>query len=507
MKIFISYARKDAFDFAVNLHKKLNQVSDVQAWMDTSLEYGKRWTHQLQTQIRLADVVIILVSEDVCRPETDEQSGSFVENEYKYAKDNKKRIIPALIMPIPIPPIWLNVDHSIMYHKDPKSGWNELLSKIERSNTVAFDDSLVPVKSESSRDQPKMSSNQQLNPDVANVLETVSDLPQQTLATYAWLWRFEYWLKQMVYLEFKTAYGESWNNFLKPTKFNLSTDDVKQFMSSPPLEPVSHASISDLSAIISQHWTLFAPYFPRKNKWDTALEDIIAIHNEVVSFRAGHPDNLSRIKHHLKELDRGFFKFCSSYNVWSDLQTDDPLMEVAKSFASINSPYPPNESHWRYGDITIRKERVEVDINVQNRLWQNRPASESSEGTNCVYGAFFVASGIWAFDAKQFLENSYPLHSQVIHINFKDPYPKLIQITIPAAISKETIVDLLLKFLLVASESVTPFIIEEGDYEKTAHRYWKRLVPIIRQWPEYVLDPENLLSFLTPDMNGSFFGA
>ncbi len=109
MHIFISYAKADTRDLALNLQDALRQLSDVTVWMDESIEIGKSWAAQIQSQIRKCDVVIVLLSPNVNRDPELENGQSFVINEIEYAQRQKKPIIPIMAqltdVPIQIAPL------------------------------------------------------------------------------------------------------------------------------------------------------------------------------------------------------------------------------------------------------------------------------------------------------------------------------------------------------------------------------------------------------------------
>jgi formylglycine-generating enzyme required for sulfatase activity len=96
--IFISYAKKDTRQLAENLYHALNAVPGLTAWMDRSLEADSSWAQQIQNEIDRCDYFVVLLSPDVNRPETDTQSRSFVLNELDYAQQDRKSILPVMVI-------------------------------------------------------------------------------------------------------------------------------------------------------------------------------------------------------------------------------------------------------------------------------------------------------------------------------------------------------------------------------------------------------------------------
>ena len=46
------------------------------------------------------------------------------------------------------------------------------------------------------------------------IRETTFSVPRERLVTYARLWDFETWLRTLVYVELKSAYGDAWDSHL-----------------------------------------------------------------------------------------------------------------------------------------------------------------------------------------------------------------------------------------------------------------------------------------------------
>ncbi len=101
--IFISYAKKDTRNLALKIHESLNTLSGVTAWMDQSLEVGESFALKIQEEIDRCDCMVVLLSPDVHRSETDDQHKSFVQNEIDYARDAHKRFIPLMAQHTTVP--------------------------------------------------------------------------------------------------------------------------------------------------------------------------------------------------------------------------------------------------------------------------------------------------------------------------------------------------------------------------------------------------------------------
>ena len=87
IRIFVSYARRDAAQLASRLHADL-QALGYEVWMDRArLSGGDRWRYEIHRMIEHSDAVLALVSDgaftsDICRVEQ------------SWALDSGKRVIP-----------------------------------------------------------------------------------------------------------------------------------------------------------------------------------------------------------------------------------------------------------------------------------------------------------------------------------------------------------------------------------------------------------------------------
>ncbi|MFN7115521.1 MAG: TIR domain-containing protein [Saprospiraceae bacterium] len=123
LKIFISYARKDADykdELLVHL-KPLKRNGIIEAWHDSDVEAGDEWEPEILRQLETADVLLFLVSPN------------FMASDYIYNKEiveAKKRhdrketvIVPIWIKPVSVPDDFLNKFQSLPKDRKPVSQW------------------------------------------------------------------------------------------------------------------------------------------------------------------------------------------------------------------------------------------------------------------------------------------------------------------------------------------------------------------------------------------------
>jgi hypothetical protein len=110
-------------------------------------------------------------------------------------------------------------------------------------------------------------------------------------------------------------------------------------MQTPETELLSYTTFGDLCQTIGNEWNLFQPYLPPKGLWEAKLEEIKQIRNRVAHFRSGHRDDLQRVIQLLRDVDKGFWRFCTSYNDCKPIipPSEDP---VAQHFMHLEQfPY------------------------------------------------------------------------------------------------------------------------------------------------------------------------
>ncbi len=130
--IFISYAWSDGGELARKLHASFNAHTGWSAWMDSKLHADTVFSHELQTQIDRADMVVVIVSPAVNRRDPP----SFVQRELAYATQHgvDKPVFAARAADCPLPLIIAGYTYqdfldAATYDRD----FLALIEKIERS--------------------------------------------------------------------------------------------------------------------------------------------------------------------------------------------------------------------------------------------------------------------------------------------------------------------------------------------------------------------------------------
>src|SRR5690606_15325686 len=99
-------------------------------------------------------------------------------------------------------------------------------------------------------------------------------------------------------------------------------------MPTPEDDTLRFVQLSDLLRVIKEHWCLFERYLPPKTIWEAKLEEVVAIRHRIAHFRSLHQYDLLRVTQFLRDIDQGFWNFCTSYNDPHPVlpQTNDPVV-------------------------------------------------------------------------------------------------------------------------------------------------------------------------------------
>lgn len=333
-------------------------------------------------------------------------------------------------------------------------------------------------------------------------------LPENHLLLYAHLWELETWLREMVYVELVARYGSGWGAKIVGDPQRVQARDGRlRHMPTRETQSTSYILFSQLRRTISRRWRLFREYLPPKNIWEARLDEIEQIRNRVAHFRHGHADDLTRVQQLLRDIDRGFWRFCTSYNDASPLlnrRRPDPL---ARQFAPLD-PFPWTEVEPNtYARIGMAPPDLEMAVTVEvlRRPWLKgrRPASVMGR-YGYLYDIRMHARDNRTFDYPQFLASTRRLHKLVCHICL-DAFERSIRVTIPC-IEGESVVLPLAKHLVAEAQGALQRTPSRTRLHADVMAISRRIDKLALVWPEYVLGPGNPLTLLGPDMPCAFFG-
>ncbi len=328
----------------------------------------------------------------------------------------------------------------------------------------------------------------------------VRELPDRILQTYSRLWQLETWLRLMVYVELKAFMGDSWLAKVKLTKTEGSqkADKALTHMTTSEEYPLSYAQLSELRRIITENRPLFDSFLPPEKIWDARMDEIAQVRHRVAHFRKENQHDLDRVVHLLRDIDKGFWKFCTSYNDQHHVlpQTDDPV--VAHFFPLDLLPFVEIETgQWAQVGSIPHDAWFGVTVGTTVRPWAKWAVPVAGlEGILYDVTIFLRGSSRRHFDFTLLLDNTRGLHKHFVHICLGSCADNF-RVTIPAALGEKPIVEILERMIDMARSCAYP-----GEWP----HYKGTIKSVADAWPEYVLEPDHALTLLTSDMPCSIFG-
>ena len=326
-------------------------------------------------------------------------------------------------------------------------------------------------------------------------LDKIPEVNESSLILYARLWQLEKWLREMVYVELKTKKGRSWFNFNK-TKNTYDADKAFNHIPTSDDNPLSFTTFPELVKLIQNNWILFSEYLPPKHIWEVKLDEIVHIRNRVAHFRNGHTDDIERLLQLMRDIDNGFWKFCTDYN---DLQPILPPEKdaVAQKYVDLDpfsfKEVAPNE--WAQIGSAPRDLRYIVSINSIKRRWAERVAVIDGT-TGYIYDVHIHLRDNRQFDYSKFLNAVSKFKTDIIHVCL-DTFSSTTRVTIPAVIGSDKVCKIIDDLIRITDNSMTVHRPINSD-DQSVQR-------LSEDWPEYIVGPKNPLTFLGPDMPCSFF--
>lgn len=157
-------------------------------------------------------------------------------------------------------------------------------------------------------------------------------MPQESLALYSRWWQLETYLRSLLYVELRAAYGVDWINHIgQGATSRRQKDEARNYMATADWEdPLSYLDIGKLFPLLEEHWDLVGPSLMDKETLLARASELMAIRHRLGHLRRPHADDLNRLQQTLRDLEKGAFAAYSSYNAyWQiDREVSDPVVEA-----------------------------------------------------------------------------------------------------------------------------------------------------------------------------------
>jgi hypothetical protein len=141
-------------------------------------------------------------------------------------------------------------------------------------------------------------------------------MPPIATAIHARWWQLESWLRSLLYVELRAAYGSEWTNALpEVSERRQQGEEGFRYMATPDAQNrLAYADASALFRITLEHWDLFEKFLLPRNIWNGRIEELLAIRNRMGHCRRPHSDDLVRLEQTLRDLDGGAFSATAAFN-------------------------------------------------------------------------------------------------------------------------------------------------------------------------------------------------
>jgi SAV2148-like HEPN len=324
----------------------------------------------------------------------------------------------------------------------------------------------------------------------------VSELPPRTLESYAHLWQFETWLRRLVYVQLRALDGDAWESKIKAGKAQgpKAYDKRMTHMPTPEDGVLSFIQLSELQRVVADQWPRFEAYLPPRTIWDAKLEEVMAIRHRIAHFRSLHRDDLERVRQFLRDIDNGFWRFCTNYNNAHAVlpQSCDPVVAHFLPF-DLFAWTEVSPKQWARVGHADPSERFSMTVEVLAMPWAKWSTPIAGQ-QGLLYDVMIGARGQLHLDYRRLLQSTLKLHPHVVHICL-DSGQTTLRFTVPACLGEAKLIEIIEGFHEAAQNST---LAGQGKPGNAVQAMADTL-------PEYILGPQNPLTFLGPDMPCAFF--
>jgi hypothetical protein len=288
-------------------------------------------------------------------------------------------------------------------------------------------------------------------------------------------------------------------------------------MATPENDPLWFLSFEALLRIVfdDQLWPIFECYLTTKELLHAKFTEILPIRNRVGHNRPLHEDDLDRLRRILRDLDQGFWKFCTSFNDTQPFVSKLGEDVVYKHFKQrIGFDYVevgPNEFAL-VGSTVGMNQNLKVEYGYRPcGLGKGFP--ERGRTYHFTY-SWTAPANRW-MDYRRILEQTQRFHPMIVYI-ILDSFQQQLHLSIPALHPAQEIINAAESFYGACGNLFTYSFYEQVKKEIEG----KDLTPLQQfdmcnqplealaaMWPHYVIPPGHAFEVLGSDCPCSFFEA
>jgi hypothetical protein len=357
-------------------------------------------------------------------------------------------------------------------------------------------------------------------------IELPTEVPLQSVVGYARLFQLENWLRELVYLETKAHFGKDWWTVSEealsrsgaqiiPADKSLTQDKRHRHMATPENDPLWYLSFGSVLKIMSdkQLWPIFECYLTTKELLEAKFSEILPIRNRSGHNRILHEDDLDRIRRLLRDLDQGFWRFCSSFNdkhpFMEDLRTDAVYQNFKERMGIDFVEVGPN----RWAQVG-RTDGMRQNVMV---MYSFRPSAADKSRFPAKGGLYHFIFSLTpnsrrSLDYRKILESSQSYHRMTAYI-ILDSFQSTLRLSIPALYSAGQIIEAAECFYDACGKMLTISYRDhvttpaEDDPFSEYEAFNRPFQAIASEWPHYVIPPGHPFEVLSPDCPCRFFEA
>ena len=221
-------------------------------------------------------------------------------------------------------------------------------------------------------------------------LDLPNEVTPEQIKLFVRLQQVETWLRELVYMEMKCNFADAWWDkctaaLRRSKRPGIPADKARKrdkkhpHMATPETDPLWFISLDSLFRIVldGHLWHLFHPSLTTKDLVRAKFDELTAVRNRIAHARAIHDDDLRRVENIMRDLDQGFWSFCTSYNDLHPFIADYREDPVFKSFVDrMGSGYAETSAGtWAH---VVNRVGMTMDIGLDYgiRPFSKRPRSE-----------------------------------------------------------------------------------------------------------------------------------
>ncbi len=214
-------------------------------------------------------------------------------------------------------------------------------------------------------------------------------------------------------------------------------------------------SFPDLARVIAEHRQYFEAYLPPKTIWEARLEEVTAIRHRVAHFRTIHRDDVARLRQFLRDIDRGFWRFCTGYNDRHSVvpQTNDP---VVLHFMPLD-PFPLTEvgdKQWSRVGVADPTAPLAVTVEVLLMPWAQWSTPIAGK-QGFLYDVSIHARQSRVLDYRLILRETKSLQAGLAHLCL-DRMSTTLRLTIPSCLGESAVETMIQSFYDAALFAARP---------------------------------------------------